>query len=254
MEPRSLLITGAGQRIGRALALQFGAQRCAVAVHYNGSAENAEQVAHQIVQTGGRATTVRADLADPDAVERMVHKSVQQLECPLSALINNASMFEFDTWTDWTIEQWDRQLDVNLRAPAQLMRCFAAQDLASVADPAILNIIDQRVWNLSPNFTTYTISKAALWAATQTAAQGLAPHIRVNAIGPGPVLQSVHQTVEAFQAQCCGTPLERGTNPEEIYQAARFLLASPAMTGQMIALDGGEHLDWRTASMEHSLI
>ena len=252
MEPRSLLITGAAQRIGRALALQFGAQQCAVAVHYNRSAENAEQVAHQILQTGGRATTVRADLADSDAVELMVQKSIQQLECPLSALINNASMFEFDSWADWTIEKWDRQLSVNLRAPAQLMRCFAAQDLTSVADPAILNIIDQRVWNLSPDFTTYTISKAALWVATRTAAQGLAPNIRVNAIGPGPVLQSVHQTAQAFQAQCRGTPLERGTNPKEIYQAARFLLASPAMTGQMIALDGGEHLNWRTASVEHS--
>jgi NAD(P)-dependent dehydrogenase (short-subunit alcohol dehydrogenase family) len=162
---------------------------------------------------------------------------------PLGCLVNNASSFENDAVATATRASWDEHIEVNLRAPLVLMQGFAAQ-LPEAASGAIINMLDQRVWSLTPYFVSYTVSKAGLWTLTQTMALALAPRIRVNGIGPGPTLPSPRQSEEQFARQCAAVPLRRGTSPEEIAAAVRFILAAPAMTGQMIALDGGQHLGW----------
>ena len=158
-------------------------------------------------------------------------------------LVNNASVFERDEWQDADRVSWDRHIEPNLRAPVVLMQAFAAA-LPASAEGVVINLLDQRVWSLTPHFLSYTASKAALWAMTQSAALALAPRIRVNAIGPGPALPSPRQTTAQFARQCDSVPLRHGTSPQEIARAAAAILALPALTGQMMALDGGQHLQW----------
>ncbi len=240
--PRAALVTGAGRRIGRAIALMLGAEGWAVAVHYHRSRQDAESVVGDIVAAGGRAAAVAADLAREAEVKKLVPRAVDALG-PLGCLVNNAAVFENDLALSVTRESWDRHLDTNLRAPFVLMQEFARQ-LPAEAAGAVVNLLDERVWSLTPYFVSYTVSKAALWALTRSMALALAPRIRVNGIGPGPTLPSPRQTEEQFRRQSEAMPLRRGTSPEEIAQAVRFILAAPAMTGQMIALDGGQHLGW----------
>ncbi|HAY49761.1 MAG TPA: short chain dehydrogenase, partial [Thalassospira sp.] len=174
------------------------------------------------------------------------HRIVREAQAalgPIAVLINNASSFEYDDIQSATRESWDLHMEANLRAPFVLSQEFAKR-LPDDVKGLIVNIIDQRVWNLNPHFVTYTLSKAGLWTLTQTLALALAPKIRVNAIGPGPALPSSRQTQDIFDQQCEKTPLKVGTNPQEICDAVRFFLAAPAITGQMLALDGGQHLDW----------
>jgi NAD(P)-dependent dehydrogenase (short-subunit alcohol dehydrogenase family) len=211
-------------------------------VHYHGSGEEAEAVVAAIEGKGGRAAAVAADLADEGAVNRLLPQAVEALG-PIGVLVNNAAIFENDTVATVTRAGWDRHLDVNLRAPFVLLQRFA-ELLPADANGVVINMLDERVWNLTPYFVSYTVSKAGLWALTQTMALGLAPRIRVNGIGPGPALPSPRQTQDQFERQCRMMPLRRGTTPDEIAAAARFILASPALTGQMIALDGGQHLGW----------
>lgn len=243
-ETRSALITGAGRRIGRAMALDLAAHGWAVAVHYNRSRDDARTLVEEIEATGGRAVAVGADLADEDETGSLVRKAEAALG-PLTLLVNNASTFEFDELATVTRETWDTHMEVNLRAPFVLSQRFAAALPAEVAGN-IVNIIDERVWRLTPRFMSYTLSKAGLWALTQTMAQALAPRIRVNAIGPGPVLPSSRQSEKSFAAQARALPLARRAGLGEICAAIRFILDSPSMTGQMIALDGGQHLSWQT--------
>jgi NAD(P)-dependent dehydrogenase (short-subunit alcohol dehydrogenase family) len=240
--PKAALVTGAGQRIGRACALALADAGFAVAVHYHGSRDAAENVATAIRDKGGAAIAVSADLADEEEVSGLLPRATAALG-PLGVLVNNASLFEGDTVASATRDSWDRHLAVNLRAPFVLIQQFASQ-LAAEAGGLVVNLLDERVWNLTPYFVSYTLSKAALWTLTQTMALALAPRIRVNGIGPGPALPSPRQSHEQFIEQCKSTPLHRGTGPEEIGVALRFILAAPAMTGQMIALDGGQHLGW----------
>jgi len=240
--PRAALVTGAGKRIGRAITLMLAENGWAVAVHYNHSAGEAETVAAEIRDKGGKAVAVRADLAKEAEVETLVPASVEALG-PLGCLVNNASTFEYDSIATATRASWDHHIEANLRAPFLLTQRFAAQ-LPGEAEGAVINMIDERVWNLTPHFATYTVSKAGLWTLTQTLAMALAPRIRVNAVGPGPALPSIHQSEAEFAAQCASMPLKRGTSPEEIAEAIRFILSARAMTGQMIALDGGQHLGW----------
>ncbi|MFA7429004.1 MAG: SDR family oxidoreductase [Rhodospirillaceae bacterium] len=243
--PRAALVTGAGRRIGRAVAEALSADGWAVAIHYRDSHDAAEDVANAIRVRGGTAVTLRADLGDEADVARLVPAAVEALG-PLGALVNNASVFEYDSVETATRASWDLHMEANLRAPFVLTQAFAAQ-VPATGKGCVVNIIDQRVWNLTPHFTSYTLSKAGLWALTQTLALALAPRIRVNAVGPGPTLPSARQTLDQFAAQCADMPLKHGSNPAEIADAVRFLLAAPAVTGQMIALDGGQHLGWRTA-------
>jgi NAD(P)-dependent dehydrogenase (short-subunit alcohol dehydrogenase family) len=250
--PRAALVTGAGKRIGRAIALDLAGHGLALAVHYNGSREAAETVVAEIRQGGGRAVALQADLADEASVERLLPAATEALG-PIGVLINNASTFEFDSIASATRAGWDRHMEANLRAPFVLIQQFARL-LPETAEGAVVNLIDQRVWNLTPHFVTYTVSKAALWTLTQTLAMALAPRIRVNGIGPGPTLPSTHQTAEQFAQQCADMPLGRGTSPDEIVAAVRFLLQAPAMTGQMVALDGGQHLGWAQPKQTLSVV
>jgi NAD(P)-dependent dehydrogenase (short-subunit alcohol dehydrogenase family) len=239
---RTALITGAGRRIGRALAEDLGAAGWSVAVHYHHSRDEAEEVVTAVTKNGGKAAAVQADLADSASVAGLMPAVVRALG-PVGCLINNASIFERDDILSATLESWDSHVAINLRAPFFLSQAFA-QQLGPTDRGAILNMIDERVWHLTPHFASYTVSKAGLWTLTQTSAMALAPRVRVNAIGPGPTLPSPYQSQAQFDAQCARMPLGHGTTPAEICTAARFILGASAMTGQMIALDGGQHLGW----------
>jgi NAD(P)-dependent dehydrogenase (short-subunit alcohol dehydrogenase family) len=241
---KSVLITGAARRIGRQIALDLARDGWDVAIHCNTSVAEAEEVRRGVAETGRRAVVVRGDLAQADVPERLVDEARSGLG-GISALINNASVFEPDNVGKLTLESWTRHQDTNLRAPVMLAQAFARY-LPEGENGNVINIIDQRVWKLNPNFFSYTTSKSGLWTATRTLAQALAPRIRVNAIGPGPALPSQRMDEAEFRKQARLTLLGRGTSPEEISQAVKFILSQPALTGQMIALDGGQHLTWQT--------
>lgn len=238
--PKTALITGAARRIGRAIALDLAAHGWRVGIHYRRSREEAETLAAEIRLGGGEAAALPANLADIGDVQALIPRCAEALGLP-TCLVNNASEFFLDTIGSVTPEGWHTHLDINLKAPVFLAQALYAS-LPGGVEGNVINIIDQRVWRPTPDFFSYTISKAGLWTATQTLAQAMAPRVRVNAIGPGPVLQSIHQTPGDFAAEKNSTPLQRGPSLAEIAAAVRFILATPSMTGQMIALDGGQHL------------
>jgi NAD(P)-dependent dehydrogenase (short-subunit alcohol dehydrogenase family) len=244
--PMAALVTGAGKRIGRAIALGLADSGWAVAVHYGTSRREADSVVAEVKSRGGKAVALQADLAREEQVVPLVGNAAAALG-PLGCLVNCASIFENDLALDVTRESWDRHMAVNLRAPFVLAQEFA-RGLPEDKHGCIVNILDERVWSLTPYFFSYTLSKAALWTMTQTLAMAWAPRIRVNGIGPGPALPSPRQTDAQFHSQESLMPLGRGTTPEEIAAAVKFILAAPAMTGQMIALDGGQHLGWAQAA------
>ncbi|WP_137127485.1 SDR family oxidoreductase [Roseomonas sp. HF4] len=240
--PRTALVTGGARRLGRAMALALAESGFDVAIHFASSAVEAEATAADIRALGRRAVALRADLAREADVARLVPDATGALG-PLGVLVNNASTFERDEWQDATRESWDRHMEPNLRAPFVLAQAFA-RALPKGREGAVVNLLDQRVWSMTPHFVSYTVSKAGLWALTQSLALALAPHVRVNGIGPGPALPSARQTAEQFARQCHSVPLRRGTSPDEVARALIAILCLPAMTGQMIALDGGQHLQW----------
>lgn len=241
---KSVLVTGSARRIGRSLALGLAQDGWDVAVHCNASVAEAEEVEALIRAMGRRAVIVRGDLSLADVPDRLIAEASAALG-GLTCLINNASLFEPDEVGSITRNSWAEHIDTNLRAPIFLSQSFARQ-LPDGHEGNIISIIDQRVWKLNPKFFSYTTSKSALWTATRTLAQALAPRIRVNAIGPGPALPSARMDQAEFDKQAALTLLGRGTSPEEISAAVKFILSQPALTGQMIALDGGQHLVWQT--------
>ncbi|GIT89646.1 short chain dehydrogenase [Jannaschia pagri] len=246
------LVTGAGGRLGAVMAEELGRLGYDVALHYSTSAAGAEAVAKAITGHGQKAVCLQADLLDLAACDALVPRAAEALGGPLTLLINNASIFEHDDMRTATHESWDRHIGSNLRAPFILTQAFAAQapeaetDGRPRASAAIINMIDQRVRKLTPEFMTYTLAKSALWTMTQTTAQALAPAIRVNAIGPGPTMQGVRQSADHFAAQQAATVLQRGADPSDILEAMRYLISAPAITGQLICVDGGQHLAWQT--------
>ena len=239
------LITGAGKRIGRALAEALGEDGWAVAVHYRSSAKGAGETVAAIEAAVGTAVTVQGDLTEEKDLRALVPAAASKLGGPLTLLVNSASVFEADSALEHDRQSWDLHFDANLRAPIALAQAFA-NALPQAEAGLVLNIIDQRVWKLNPQFFTYTLSKAALLTATRTLAQALAPNIRVNAIGPGPTLKSAHQSKDEFEAEQRATLTGEGSRPEEIVRAMRYLIAADSVTGQMIAPDGGQHLMWQT--------
>jgi NAD(P)-dependent dehydrogenase (short-subunit alcohol dehydrogenase family) len=236
------LVTGAGRRIGAAIARDLARHGWAVAVHYRGSRLEAEALVREIEVAGGRAAALPCDLAREAEVETLIPRAVEALG-PVTCLVNNASAFEMDKVDTATRESWDRHIETGLRAPLVLSQAFA-QQLPEEIDGNIINMLDQRVWKLTPYFLSYTVAKTGLWTLTQTLALALAPRIRVNGIGPGPTLPSERQSAEQFRLQQAAVPLKRGPALDEIAATVRYILATPSLTGQMIALDGGEHLGW----------
>ncbi|BBU58088.1 short chain dehydrogenase [Mameliella alba] len=248
------LVTGAGRRLGRAMAETLAAQGHAVAVHYAGSEAAAQEVVAGIEARGGQAVALHADLLDEAQAQALLPRAAEVLGGPVTVLVNNASVFEYDDIGSATRDSWDRHFESNLRAPFVLIQALAAQ----VPDPAldargepvaqglVVNMIDQRVRKLTPEFMSYTLAKSALWTLTQTAAQALAPRVRVNGIGPGPTLQGGRQDAGAFARQRASTVLERGADPEDITAALTYLLGAKTVTGQLICIDGGQHLGWQT--------
>ena len=238
------LVTGAGRRIGRALALEAARAGFDVAVHFKTSRTEAEEVVGEITALGRRAAAVQADLAD-EVQARALAAEASAAVGPLTLLVNNASMFEDDRAGALERASWTLHMETNLRAPVVLAEAFAER-LPADAQGLVVNLLDQRVFKPNPQFFSYSLSKHALWAATRMLAQALAPRIRVNGIGPGPTLPSTHQTQAEFDAEAASTPLQRRATPDDIAQALRYLIDAPAVTGQMIAVDGGQHLAWRT--------
>lgn len=236
------LVTGAARRIGRAIALKLADAGFDVAVHYGRSEAEAKSLADEIAAKGRGAALVKADLAREAEVERVIARAASALG-PVSLLVNNASTFRDDRAMTMTRDGWDAHMETNLRAPLVLAQSFARQ---APDGGSIVNIVDQRVWKPNPQFFSYSLSKAGLWFATRTLAQALAPKVRVNAVGPGPTLASIWQSEADFAAEADGTLLKRQATPEEIAAAVLFLVDSPSVTGQMIAVDGGQHLAWRT--------
>lgn len=239
------LVTGGARRIGREIALALAGAGFDVAVHHRAAPEDAAQVAAAVEALGRRAVVVTADLSDEAAVRVLVPDAVAALG-PLSVLINNASTFLDDRVGGLSRETWDAHIEVNLRAPLVLAEAFAAQ---APGGSCIINLLDQRVLKPNPQFVSYSLSKAALWFATRTLAQALAPRVRVNGVGPGPTLRSVHQSQAEFDAEAANTPLGRRATPQDIARAVLYLVDAPMVTGQMIAVDGGQHLAWRTADI-----
>ena len=238
------LVTGAPRRIGRALALTAADAGYDIAVHCRAIDQDVESLIAEIFAKGHRAVAVVGDLNEAHAPADMIARAHAKLGA-LTLLINNASLFDDDRIDTLTAESFDAHLHANLRAPILLSQAFAAQ-VPAEDHAMIVNILDQRVWKPTPQYFSYAISKAALWQATQMMAQALAPRIRVNGIGPGPTLASIHQTEATFAAEAAGVPLQRHATPEEITHALRYLIEAGAVTGQMIAVDAGQHLGWRT--------
>jgi NAD(P)-dependent dehydrogenase (short-subunit alcohol dehydrogenase family) len=240
----NVLVTGAAKRIGRAIALDLAAHGYGVAVHHNTSGVEAREVAAAIEAAGGRAVLLHGDLADPEMPLRLIVAAAEALG-PLTGLVNNASIFEPDQPTSVDAPSWDAHMDINLRAPVLLARHFAAA-LPADTDGAIVNLIDQRVLKPTPRFFSYAVGKAALWSATQMLAQGLAPRVRVNAVAPGPTLPNARQSAADFARQQASVLLGHGPSVAEVARAVRFLLEARSVTGQMITVDGGQHLAWET--------
>lgn len=244
MERNVALVTGGARRIGRAIVQDLAAGGFAVAIHCHGARDEADALAARIAAGGGAAAVIEADLTDMDAAATLVARANAALG-PVRLLVNNASLFEDDAADDFDWRVWDAHFDLHLKAPALLARQMAAA-LPEGLDGLVVNVIDQRVWRPTPKFFSYTLSKSALWTATRTMAQAYAPRLRVNAIGPGPTLANERQTEADFARQIDGLLLRRGPALGEFGATIRYLWQARSVTGQMIALDGGQHLAWQT--------
>ncbi|AMX99754.1 SDR family oxidoreductase [Mesorhizobium ciceri] len=238
------LVTGGARRIGRAIVEDLAAHGFAVAIHCSRSRSEADALAAEIIAGGGRAAVVAADLTDMDAIDDLIGEAQAALG-PLSLLVNNASLFEDDSVLDFDWRAWDRHFAVHVKAPALLAQNFA-RALPAGQEGLIVNMIDQRVWRPTPRYFSYALSKSTLWTATQMMAQALGPRVRVNAIGPGPTLKNARQDDSDFAAQVDGLILKRGPELPEFGATIRYLWEARSVTGQMIALDGGQHLAWQT--------
>jgi NAD(P)-dependent dehydrogenase (short-subunit alcohol dehydrogenase family) len=235
------LVTGGARRIGQAVCLKLASAGFDVAIHHHASGDEAEALAATIAGLGRRAVALKADLRDETAVRALVPQAASALGL-VTALVNNASVFEDDRVGGLSRESWDRHIETNLRAPIVLAEAFAGQG----GEGVIVNLLDQKVLKPDPRFFSYSLSRNGLWWATRTLAQALAPRIRVNGVGPGPTLPSIHQTQSEFDAEAAGTLLQRSGDPEAVADAVLWLIDATLVTGQMIAVDGGQHLAWRT--------
>ena len=245
---KNVLVTGAAKRLGRAIALDLAAAGWNVAIHYHGSADDAESAATEARASRVKAATLKSDLSREDQSATLVARAATAIG-PLTALINSASLFENDDWQSASRQSWDDHIETNLRAPLVLSQAFGKQ-LPDGEQGNIINIVDQRVLKPTPQFLSYSLSKAGLHWLTTTLAQGMGPRIRVNAVGPGPTIRNARQSEDDFARQRDATILKRGAEPADICAAIRYLLDATAVTGQMLAVDGGQHLIWQTADVQ----
>jgi NAD(P)-dependent dehydrogenase (short-subunit alcohol dehydrogenase family) len=241
---KTVLITGAAKRLGRAIALDLARHGWNIALHYHASEKEARATCEDARTAGVKVALLEADLMQEDQTAALIPRAVKELG-PLTALVNSASLFENDEWVSVTRESWDKHIEVNLRAPFVLSQAFAKQ-LPLGMSGAIVNIVDQRVLKPTPQFLSYSLSKAGLHWLNTTLAQALGPRIRVNAVGPGPTMRNARQSEADFQRQRAATILKTGAEPQDICDAIRYLLEAKAVTGEMIAVDGGQHLAWKT--------
>lgn len=239
-ERGAALITGGARRLGRAMVLACADAGFDVAIHCRTIDDDAETAAAEVRARGRKATLLACDLRQEAATAPLVSNAETELG-PVTLLVNSASVFEDDAFATMNRASWDAHLETNLRAPLILAQAFARRVPAGRTG-LIVNILDQRVWRPTPEFFSYSVSKAALWAATQMMAQALAPRVRVNAIGPGPTLPSIHQQGDDFEREVASTLLQRSVDPAEIGHALRYLIDATSVTGQMIAVDAGQHL------------
>jgi NAD(P)-dependent dehydrogenase (short-subunit alcohol dehydrogenase family) len=241
---KTILVTGGAKRLGRAIVLDLARHGWNVALHYNTSEKEARATCADAQTQGARVALLTADLGRESESATLVERAAAELG-PLTALINSASIFENDDWYSVSRESWDRHMETNLRAPFVLSQAFARQ-IPRDGLGAIVNVIDQRVLKPTPQFLSYSLSKAGLKWLTTTLAQALAPRVRVNAVGPGPTIINARQSQADFARQREATVLGRGAEPQDVCDAVRYLLDATAVTGQMIAVDGGQHLIWQT--------
>ncbi len=241
---RVALVTGGARRIGAAIVNDLCEHGWRVAIHCNRSTEHAEALAGAIRARGGEVAIVNGDLRNNDVRPDIIEVAAQALG-PVMLLINNASVYRPDTFGALETDNWNDHFAVNLKAPIFLAQAFAAR-LPEDRDGNIVNLIDQRVWRTTPQAMSYSLSKSALYTATRMMAQALAPRIRVNGIGPGPTFPNKDDGPEGMAVEAAGTLMGKPIDPAEIAAAVRYLVSSPSLTGQMIAIDGGQHLAWRT--------
>jgi NAD(P)-dependent dehydrogenase (short-subunit alcohol dehydrogenase family) len=246
---KAVLITGAGDRLGLAIAQRLSEAGYAVVLHANSGIEAAQASAASLRDKGGQAAAMQADLLNRDDVGSLIARASDAIGMPIDGLINNASIFEGDTAADFTADSWDRHFDIHVRAPCELARNMAlALPVGQLG--SVVNIIDQRVFKLTPQFFTYTLSKATLATATKTLAQALAPNVRVNGVAPGPVARNLRQAHADFQKQIDATILGTGSPTPEIVDAVMWLLEARTVTGQVLAVDGGQSLIWQTPDVD----
>ena len=243
MEANKIIITGAATRIGAAIAKKLSGPKIEIVIHYNKSKINAEKLQKELIKDQSKVWLVKGDLSKENDLKKMVKFAKSKLKY-FDCLINNASVLENDNLKDFTSTSWDQHLNVNLKAPAYLTKEFAKNTKGK--NNNIINIIDQRVFKLTPFFSSYTLSKTGLYTLTKTSAMSLAPNIRVNGIAPGPTIKNKRQSNKHFKKQYSATPLKQQVNVNEICNAVDFFIKNSSITGQVLAIDSGQSLNWQT--------
>jgi NAD(P)-dependent dehydrogenase (short-subunit alcohol dehydrogenase family) len=243
MEANKIIITGAATRIGAAIAKNLSGSGVEIVIHYNKSKVNAEKLQKELIKNKSKAYLVRGDLAKENDLKKIIKFAKSKMKY-FDCLINNASLFENDSLKNFTSKSWDKHLDVNLKAPAYLIKEFAKNTKGK--NNNIINIIDQRVFKLTPFFISYTLSKTGLYTLTKTSAMSLAPNIRVNGIAPGPTIKNKRQSDKHFKKQYLATPLKKKVNVKDICSAVDFFIKNRSITGQVLAIDSGQNLNWQT--------
>ena len=243
MEARKIIITGAATRIGAAIAKKLSGPNIEIVIHYNKSKSKAEKLKKDLEKKGSKIYLLKADLNKVNEVQKILKFSKSKLRY-FDCLINNASIFENDKLENFTAKSWGNHLKTNLKAPALLSQGFAKN--IRNKNNNIINIIDQRVFKLTPYFFSYTLSKTGLYTLTKTSAMSLAPSIRVNGIAPGPTIKNQRQTDKHFKKQYLATPLKKQVHVNEICNAVDFFIKNSSITGQVLAIDSGQNLNWQT--------
>jgi NAD(P)-dependent dehydrogenase (short-subunit alcohol dehydrogenase family) len=243
MEANKIIITGAATRMGAAIAKKLSGPQVEIVIHYNKSKSSAEKLKKELIKNKTKVYLIKGDLSKENDLKRIIKFSKSKLKY-FDCLINNASLFENDNLKNFTSKSWGQHLDVNLKAPAYLTKEFAKNIRGK--NNNIINIIDQRVFKLTPFFFSYTLSKTGLYTLTKTSAMSLSPNIRVNGIAPGPTIKNKRQTDKHFKNQYLATPLEHQVDVNEICNAVDFFIKNSSITGQVLAIDSGQSLNWQT--------